>query len=668
MDREKVQKVVYEMSKGSRHFENEKRKEALVQQRVHHMQAQADLLTNDELANYEKVADAKITELEEKRDLSRTWMHVDLDAFYAAVETLENPSLAGKAVAVGGMSMICTANYEARKFGVRAAMPGFIGRRLCPDLIFVRPNFSKYAQYSEQVRQVFRKYDPQFLARSLDEAYLDITEQCRQRGISSGEIAEELRKCVHEKTGLTCSAGVGPNRMVAKVCSDMKKPNGQFVVPNERGAVMAFFSTLPIRKVSGIGKVTERLLKEVLGIVICDDLIKKRALITALFSSISSEFFLSVGLGIGGSETQEEEPRKSLSCERTFSATSCEKSLFAKLEELAENLSKDMETECLQGRTLTLKLKTINFEVRTRSLTLAFSIHKKEDLTFHASKLLKAELPLSLRLMGLRISHFQGDLADPSQRTIADFVCTSSAQSAKLSSSENSCQSYSTVCVGYNDCPQQVDCVRDEHIETCSSVVLPETDEIQAPSLTSSSGGFDAQIMLSPPIDSQWLCKTGYEIMSTSDRNPERGQLAYELEKYTKKSDCFFRRGIITCDADTQADLQADNYDTALESRFSGVMTWVDDHHCSLCGLEIPASLMIERQEHTDFHYAQILQQEYSNVGSVENAFGGLKEQSKRHSSSYIKERSSKKGNNGRAEGSKEKSRFVPIDAFFSRA
>ncbi|MQM06902.1 hypothetical protein Taro_039731 [Colocasia esculenta] len=140
-----------------------------------------------------------------------------MDAFYAAVETLENPSLKGKPLAVGSMSMICTANYEARKFGVRAAMPGFIARKLCPNLVFVPTNFDKYSYYSEMTRKVFRRYDPCFIATSLDEAYLNITDICKERGVSSQEVAEQLRNTIYVETGLTCSAGVAPNRLLAKV-------------------------------------------------------------------------------------------------------------------------------------------------------------------------------------------------------------------------------------------------------------------------------------------------------------------------------------------------------------------------------------------------------------------------------------------------------------------
>ncbi|KAE8668139.1 DNA polymerase IV [Hibiscus syriacus] len=243
VDKEKVQRVVYEMSKGSKYFENEERKEAFIQRKIEHMRARAAKLSAADLSHYQKVAEKRILELEATRELSRIWLHVDMDAFYAAVETLSNPSLKGKPMAVGSMSMLSTANYEARKFGVRAAMPGFIARKLCPDLIFVPTDFKKYTYYSGLTREVFWNYDPNFMAASLDEAYLDITKVCKERGITGGEIAEELRSRVHEETGLTCSAGVAPNRLLAKVCSDINKPNGQFILPNDRMAVMTFILT-----------------------------------------------------------------------------------------------------------------------------------------------------------------------------------------------------------------------------------------------------------------------------------------------------------------------------------------------------------------------------------------------------------------------------------------
>ncbi|XP_021892304.1 DNA polymerase kappa [Carica papaya] len=383
VDKEKVQRIVYEMSKGSKYFENEERKEAFIRQKIEHMRARCAKLTAAEISHYQKVADKKILELETTRDIARIWLHVDMDAFYAAVETLSNPSLKGKPMAVGSMSMISTANYEARKFGVRAAMPGFIARKLCPDLIFVPTDFKKYAYYSDLTRKVFQKYDINFIATSLDEAYLDITEVCRERGLASGEIAEELRSSIYEETGLTCSAGVAPNRMLAKVCSDINKPNGQFILPNDRMAVMTFISSLPIRKIGGIGKVTEHILRDAFGITTCEELLQKSSLLCALFSHSTADFFLSVGLGLGKTDTPPVRSRKSISNERTFSATEDETVLYQKLAEIAKVLSADVQEGGLFGRTLTLKMKTASFEVRTRAVTLqkyicSFSTDKHE--------------------------------------------------------------------------------------------------------------------------------------------------------------------------------------------------------------------------------------------------------------------------------------------------
>ncbi|KAL7119130.1 hypothetical protein ACP275_02G044200 [Erythranthe tilingii] len=438
VDKEKVQRVVYEMSKGSKYFQNEERKEAYMKQKVDSMKAQLAKLTPQDLSHHQTISDKRIVELEAARDLSRIWLHVDMDAFYAAVETLSNPSLKDKPMAVGGMSMIWTANYEvnivdreltvkARKFGVRAAMPGFIARKLCPELIFVPTDFKKYTYYSDLTRKVYEKYDPNFLAASLDEAYLDITNYCNDKGMTSGEVAEELRESVHKETGLTCSAGVAPNRLLAKVCSDINKPNGQFVLPNERVAVVTFISSLPIRKIGGIGKVTENILNGVFGITTCEEMLQKRSFISALFSRSSADFFLSVGLGIGRTDTPEVTQRKSMSNERTFSPTEDETLIHQKLVDLSENLSSDLNKEGLCGRTLTLKLKTTCFEVRTRAVTLPNSICSSEDILKHATKLLKAELPVSLRLIGLRMSHFnEGVAVDAKQKTLSNFIVTES--------------------------------------------------------------------------------------------------------------------------------------------------------------------------------------------------------------------------------------------------
>ncbi|KAL3676154.1 hypothetical protein R1sor_026102 [Riccia sorocarpa] len=492
VDKKKVQKVVYEMSKGSNSLST-KRLSCIC---IH------------------RATDAKLVKLEAGRDLSRTWVHVDMDAFYAAVETLVDPSLAGKPIAVGGTSMICTASYEARKFGVRSAMPGFIARKLCPDLIFVKPDFNKYTHFSELSREVFREYDPNFIGVSLDEAYLDITGMCRLRSMSSAEVVEELRGKVFAATGLSCSAGVGPNRLVAKVCTDINKPDGQYVLENRRSAVVDFISPLPIRKVPGIGKVTERILREVLDINVCADLLTKRAHISALFSQISTEFFLSVALGIGATEAPQHEQRKSLGHERTFSA----------LNELAELVARDLAREDLQGRTVTLKLKTTEFEVRTRAATLPQFTKSKAEIFQAASKLLKAELPVSLRLMGLRITHFKSTDPGPtehSQKTITNFISKSSCPGASISC--NGAQSLNMLdgsLIKSEDCFQELQ----EHVSS-------DSDEIYEQPLLSETAPSVADIARPEPCKGEAAFEVELEMMRRSSRQgPQKAEGALEEE------------------------------------------------------------------------------------------------------------------------------------------
>ncbi|KAJ7562419.1 hypothetical protein O6H91_03G068200 [Diphasiastrum complanatum] len=688
VDKEKVQKVVYEMSKGSRYFENEKRKEAVVEQRIDRLRSQACLITAAGLASLEKVVDKKIGELEANRDLSRVWIHVDLDAFYAAVETQENPSLKGKPMAVGGLSMICTANYEARKFGVRAAMPGFIARKLCQDLIFVRPDFEKYSKYSELTRQVFREYDERFIARSMDEAYLDVTDICRERTISGAQVAEEIRHHVYEKTKLTCSAGVGPNRLLAKVCSDINKPNGQYVLPNERSAIMNFISALPIRKVSGIGKVTERMLKDVL------------------------DFFFSVGLAIGGSEPPQDEPRKSLSNERTFMATTDESFFSKKLEELAEALAVDMAKEGLQGRTLTLKLKTASFEVRTRAVSLHQYIFSKSDILLHASKLLKAEVPLSLRLIGLRLANFKGEMfacLSPSQRTLASYL-NQNTSPYKTPGVTDICEYETMNSMPHRESsPKSIDQDNENedlrlsfkaHVGRRLNLSY-KSDGLQNPNYKHEDG----QVVTSKRLDrdplthgtlQQSLLKPGETYLAGEEASivlQRRGidscgshfesKLCASWDSMEKPSTSL-NVDALTCKAESEMGFRSSLLDSigiedqvAAESSTSilqidrsthvkseatnllqtSSFTWIEDFRCSVCGIEVPAELISIRQEHEDYHLAQLLQEESGGMGLWSNHNDSFQKQ--------IGKRCLREESGTRRKLSKKDANCLPIDAYF---
>ncbi|KAI9144034.1 hypothetical protein BKA69DRAFT_1057838 [Paraphysoderma sedebokerense] len=408
VDKEKVNAIINEASKGSLFFKNEERKSFELKSKLAFLETESKKLRSQSLHHELKIVDNKLIELECHRDLSRVIVHIDMDAFYASVEERECPELKGKPMAVGGMSMLCTANYEGifwlflSKFGVRAAMPGYIAKKLCPQLILVPLHFDKYREASSQVRSVLAKYDPQFSPASLDEAYLDITGylSTQGNGKTPEQVIRELRAEVFELTKLTCSAGIAANK---SICSDMNKPNGQTYLPNERSRILEFMETLPIRKIKGIGKITEQML-QACGIVGCKDVYPSRAILYKLLTPKIFEFVLRASIGIGSTVVDEEWTRKSISVERTFSGMSDEQQLFAKLHELAESLAEDLEQEKLKGKTLTLKLKYTNFQVVTRAKTLPRFIYTVDDLYSYGKQILQGELPVKLRLMGLRMS------------------------------------------------------------------------------------------------------------------------------------------------------------------------------------------------------------------------------------------------------------------------
>ena len=375
-----------------------------------------------------------------------------MDMFYAAVEMRDNPALRGVPMAVGGMGMLSTSNYAARKFGVRAAMPGFIAKKLCPDLVIVPGNMEKYAAVSEVVRGVFREYDPNFAPMSLDEAYLDITEllskhqEDRDSQETAWNIVNEMRSKIHERTELTASAGIAPNCFLAKVCSDLNKPNGQYELRPDAEEVMKFVSGLAIRKVGGIGNVQEQLLKGI-GVQTCGDLYEKRAEIRLLFSELSFEFYLAVSQGIGSSriEPPEDRERKSISTETTFSDNSDRDSLLGILRDLCKDLASDCQTKGITGQAVTVKIKSHDFKLKTKVSQLCDFSNDEELIHATAKKILlflldnSEEQPLALRLMGVRLSGLQDKesaASKPRQKNILTFMRDNPACGSSISNDE----------------------------------------------------------------------------------------------------------------------------------------------------------------------------------------------------------------------------------------
>jgi DNA polymerase-4 len=332
----------------------------------------------------------------------RKIIHVDMDAFYASVEQRDNPELRGLPVAVGGghRGVVAAASYEARKFGVRSAMPSVTARRICPELIFVKPRFDVYRAVSQQVRAIFGGYTDLVEPLSLDEAYLDVTEDRLGLG-SARAIAEDIRRRIRDQTGLTASAGVSYCKFIAKLASDHRKPDGLCVITPERGP--EFVASLPVARFHGVGPVTARKMER-LGILTGADL--RAGSLTQLqahFGS-SAEWYWRICRGIDEREVRPDRPYKSVSAERTFDEDLRDpERLAGELERIAGYAWARVERAEVAGRTVTLKIKFGDFTLITRSKSFSAPVPDLPAFTTAGQALLAAlhPLPRGIRLLGL---------------------------------------------------------------------------------------------------------------------------------------------------------------------------------------------------------------------------------------------------------------------------
>jgi len=336
----------------------------------------------------------------------RKIIHVDMDAFYASVEQMDNPDLLDKAIAVGGSSkrgVVAAASYEARKFGVKSAMSGFKAAKLCPELIFVKPRFDRYRELSQRIRRIFFEYTDLVEPLSLDEAYLDVT-QNKKGQPSATKIAEDIRQKIKDQVGLNASAGISINKFLAKVASDINKPNGQKTIPPEE--VEEFIENLDVRFFYGVGKVTQEKMYR-LGIFTGKDIKQKPLDFLQEHFGKSGKYYYMVSRGIHHSPVKPQRTRKSLGAERTFSDNiSSEIFLEDKLDHIAEEVARRLQKQQVAGKTITLKIKYSNFEVHTRSKTLKLFISSKELIMEEAKALLYQErLKDSVRLVGISLSN-----------------------------------------------------------------------------------------------------------------------------------------------------------------------------------------------------------------------------------------------------------------------
>jgi DNA polymerase IV len=341
----------------------------------------------------------------------RKIIHVDMDAFYASVEQRDDPELKGKPVIVGWLgerSVVCAASYEARKFGVHSAMPASRARRLCPQGVFIGPNFEKYIAVSRQIRAIFERHTPLVEPLSLDEAYLDVTEELTGLPTAT-EAARRIREEIREETRLTASAGVAPNKFLAKIASDWRKPDGLFVIrPHE---VERFLPPLPVRKLPGVGPATEKALAA-MGVEIVGHLLElDRSRLVERFGTFGDRLW-ELARGIDDHPVVPFRPRKSLSAEDTFARDLTLEEVAGELARISEKVWSSIEKKSLAGRTVTVKLRTGDFRTLTRRLTPETPPATASALLGIALELL-TRFPFAetsrFRLAGIGLSNFVGE-------------------------------------------------------------------------------------------------------------------------------------------------------------------------------------------------------------------------------------------------------------------
>lgn len=363
----------------------------------------------------------QIGEIDDRDGKVRKIIHVDMDAFYASVEQRDNPELRGKPVAVGGSAargVVAAASYEARVFGVRSALPSVTAKRRCPDLIFVKPRFEVYRAVLAQIREIFAEHTDLIEPLSLDEAYLDVTENRRGIAIAT-EIAQIIRNRIKEVTGLNASAGISYCKFLAKMASDLNKPNGQAVITPARG--LQFVAELPVKKFHGVGPATAAKMER-LGILTGADLRTKSADFLREHFGKSGGWYYRISRGIDHRPVEPRRERKSIGAEDTFAEDLIEfEPARQEIQTLATKVWGSYKTKALTGRTVTLKVKHADFQQITRSRTIDRGVVDAGDLAAISTTLLEGLFPFDkgVRLLGVTLSSLEPDDAESIGRQLS---------------------------------------------------------------------------------------------------------------------------------------------------------------------------------------------------------------------------------------------------------
>lgn len=408
IDHEKIEKIIYETTKNSRIFKKKEEDLNYLKQEVALLEKKLENFHKNEILynQVKKLADSRIEFLKEQRRYDKIWLHLDMDMFFAAVEIRDNPSLKDIPMAVGSMSMISTSNYIARKYGVRSAMPGFIAMKLCPQLKLVQHHYTKYKNESIKIMNILEEYDIFIESMGLDEAYLDLTDYCKNKKIYTKEgiieVANEIKKKIFEETKLTCSCGIACNKTLAKICSDYNKPNGLFYLDYEPNIIEEFISKLSIRKIPFIGSKTESKLN-LLNIFTCKDLVE-RYIDLFYLNEESFDFYMKNCYGIGRYEHSEYQEEKSISRSESFFMTGDKEVLLKVLYNLNEKVIKDMEkSNVLNCKTLTVEIIGFSERKTSKCFTNKYGLPSKKSILNKSLELFNELLEREKKVRMIRI-------------------------------------------------------------------------------------------------------------------------------------------------------------------------------------------------------------------------------------------------------------------------
>lgn len=407
---DQVVSKIKEITKNSKFNNLQEKRSERVRKIVKGLNEALKKATKHDLSVANQQASSYIAKMEKQLDFTRIFLHADLDAFYASVESLIDKSLIGKPYAVGGSSgrgVISASSYEARKFGVRSGMATFVAVKLCPKLIIVEPHYDKYVYYSDIVRNIFHNYDPNFVSFGLDEATLEVTDYIHLNNIDCIELAQKIKSEVFQATNLTISVGIAHSSLLSKVASDINKPDGIFKVPSNKEDLEKFLKGLNIRKIPGVGSYFEEVMKGI-GVVTIKDLFEKKDIVWLLMSKISCKFIFRAAVG-AHKEISVRTKSLSISKQRTFEETDNMSALVTMIETLSSKVGNEMKKQGVMFKTVTVRFKDEFFNTSQKCISLDKHSDRTEDILATSLRLLReerSERKIKLRLLGVCISNF----------------------------------------------------------------------------------------------------------------------------------------------------------------------------------------------------------------------------------------------------------------------